>query len=204
MTRPGSSRPRSATRTRRGREMPCWPSATRWGCPAASPTASFPPPDAIQTSAPINPGNSGGALVNASGQVIGIPTLAAASSGGGSQAQGIGFAIPSNLAKDIAAQLISTGHVTSTHRAALGAQVTTITGQGAGIVSVTPGGAAARAGLQAGDVIQAAGQVPVADTTALSAALAAKDPGQTITLTIARDARTLDVRVTLGELSADQ
>ena len=161
-------------------------------------------PDAVQTSAPINPGNSGGALVNASGQVIGIPTLAAASSGGGSQAQGIGFAIPSNLAKDIAAQLISTGHVTSTHRAALGAQVTTITNQGAGIVSVTPGGAAARDGLHAGDVIQAAGQVPVADTTALSAALAAKDPGQTITLTIARDARTLDVRVTLGELSADQ
>jgi putative serine protease PepD len=84
-------------------------------------------PDTIQTSAPINPGNSGGALVNTSGQVIGIPTLAVASSQNGSQAQGIGFAIPSNLARDIAGQLINTGHVTSTHRAAIGAQVATIT-----------------------------------------------------------------------------
>src|SRR5205823_4393015 len=69
-----------------------------------SPAATL--PDAIQTSAPINPGNSGGALVNASGQVIGIPTLAAASPQSGAQAQGIGFAIPSNLARDMARQLI--------------------------------------------------------------------------------------------------
>jgi putative serine protease PepD len=62
--------------------------------------------DAIQTSAPINPGNSGGALVNTSGEVIGIPTLAAASPHGGAQAQGIGFAIPANTARDIASQLI--------------------------------------------------------------------------------------------------
>ena len=70
-------------------------------------------PDAIQTSAPINPGNSGGALVNASGEVIGIPTLAAASSHGGAQAQGIGFAIPANTARDIASQLIGSEYVTS-------------------------------------------------------------------------------------------
>jgi S1-C subfamily serine protease len=63
-------------------------------------------PDAIQTSAAINPGNSGGALVNASGEVIGIPTLAAASPQNGAQAQGIGFAIPSNTARDIAGQII--------------------------------------------------------------------------------------------------
>jgi S1-C subfamily serine protease len=62
-------------------------------------------PNAIQTNAPINPGNSGGALVNTSGEVIGIPTLAAASPASGAQAQGIGFAIPSNLARDIAGQL---------------------------------------------------------------------------------------------------
>ena len=79
-------------------------------------------PGAIQTSAPINPGNSGGALVNASGQVIGIPTLAAASPQSGTQAQGIGFAIPSKLARDIAGQLITSGHVTNSHRAALGAR----------------------------------------------------------------------------------
>jgi S1-C subfamily serine protease len=81
--------------------------------PAApgSPAAAL--PDAIQTSAPINPGNSGGALVNTSGEVIGIPTLAAASPQSGAQAQGIGFAIPANLARDIARQLITSGHVTS-------------------------------------------------------------------------------------------
>ena len=70
-------------------------------------------PNAIQTSAPINPGNSGGALVNTAGQVIGIPTLAAASAQYGGQAQGIGFAIPANLARDIAGQLIESGQVTS-------------------------------------------------------------------------------------------
>jgi putative serine protease PepD len=70
-------------------------------------------PNAIQTSAPINPGNSGGALVNTAGQVIGIPTLAAASAQSGGQAQGIGFAIPANLARDIAGQLIESGQVTS-------------------------------------------------------------------------------------------
>src|SRR5215813_13442666 len=80
-----------------------------------SPAATL--PDAIQTSAPINPGNSGGALVNAAGEVIGIPTLAAASPQGGAQAQGIGFAIPSNTARDIAGQIIRSGHVTSLTRA---------------------------------------------------------------------------------------
>jgi S1-C subfamily serine protease len=84
-------------------------------------------PGTIQTSAPINPGNSGGALVNTAGDVLGIPTLAAGSTEGGGQAQGIGFAIPSNLARDIAAQLVASGHVTNSHRAALGAQVATVT-----------------------------------------------------------------------------
>jgi len=64
-------------------------------------------PDVLQTSAPINPGNSGGALVTTAGDVIGIPTLTAAGSQGGSTIQGIGFAIPSNLARDVAQQIIS-------------------------------------------------------------------------------------------------
>src|ERR1700743_3790720 len=109
-------------------------------------------PDAIQTSAPINPGNSGGALVTTAGEVIGIPTLTAAGSQG-NQVQGIGFAIPSNLARDIAHQLIDSGKVTNSHRAAIGAQVGTVTGQdggpaGTGIVAVTSGGPADRAGLR--------------------------------------------------------
>src|SRR5690242_737792 len=165
-------------------------------------------PGAIQTSAPINPGNSGGALVNAAGHVIGIPTLAAGSPQGGGQAQGIGFAIPSNLARDIATQIIDTGHVTNSHRAAIGAEVTTVLGadgtaaQGVGVVTVTGGGPADRAGLRAGDVITRVGAQETADTTALSQALAAASPGDQVTVTVTRDGEQRDVQVTLGELPA--
>ena len=172
--------------------------------PAAqgSPAATL--PGAIQTSAPINPGNSGGALVSASGQVIGIPTLAA-SSQSGTQAQGIGFAIPSNLARDIAQQLIDSGHVTNSHRASLGAQIAAVTGAdgalgGAGIVAVTGGGPADQAGLRPGDVIQSAGNTRTPDAPTLSQALAAAHPGQDVTLTVTRGTQDLTVRVTLGEL----
>jgi S1-C subfamily serine protease len=156
-------------------------------------------PDAIQTSAPINPGNSGGALVNTAGQVIGIPTAAASS------AQGIGFAIPAKLARDIAGQLITSGHVTSTHRAAIGAQIANLIGPdgaaaGPGIVAVTPGGPADRAGLRAGDVIQSMGGARTPDVAALTAALAATDPGRTVPVTVQRGSQALTVQVTLGEL----
>ena len=165
-------------------------------------------PGAIQTSAPINPGNSGGALVNAAGHVIGIPTLAAGSPQGGGQAQGIGFAIPSNLARDIATQIIDTGHVTNSHRAAIGAEVTTVlsadgsAAQGVGVVTVTGGGPADRAGLKAGDVITSVGAQETPDTTALSQALAAASPGDKVTLTVSRDGEHRDVQITLGELPA--
>jgi S1-C subfamily serine protease len=183
--------------------------------PAGTPgSAAVALPGAIQTSAPINPGNSGGALVNVSGQVIGIPTLVAASPQGGAQAQGIGFAIPSNLARDIARQIITSGHVTNSHRAALGAQIATVTGPdgapgGAGIVAVTDGGPADRAGLRAGDVITSVGPAPTPDASALSQALAAARPGDQVTVTVSRGGgegaaqgttRELTVRVTLGEL----
>ena len=170
---------------------------------AGSPAATL--PGAIQTSAPINPGNSGGALVSAAGQVIGIPTLAAGSPQGGGQAQGIGFAIPSNLARDIATQIIDTGHVTNSHRAALGAEVATVLGAdgttgGVGVVAVTSGGAAERAGLRPGDVITSVGGAQTHDTTALTQALAAADPGDKVTVTISRDGQDQDVQMTLGEL----
>jgi len=173
--------------------------------PAAegSPAATL--PGAIQTSAPINPGNSGGALVSASGQVVGIPTLAAGSPQGGGQAQGIGFAIPSNLARDIATQIIDTGHVTNSHRAAIGAEVATVLGPdgtagGVGVVAVTSGGGAERAGLRAGDVITAVSGAQIPDTTALTQALAAAKPGDKVTVTITRDGQDRSVQVTLGEL----
>jgi len=173
--------------------------------PATDGAAAATLPGAIQTSAPINPGNSGGALVNASGQVIGIPTLAAGSPQGGGQAQGIGFAIPSNLARDIATQIIDTGHVTNSHRAAIGAEVATVLGPdgtagGVGVVAVTNGGGAERAGLRAGDVITAVAGAQTTDTTALSQALAAARPGDTVTVTISRDGQDRSVQVTLGEL----
>ena len=145
------------------------------------------------------------ALVNLAGQVIGIPTLAAGSPQGGGQAQGIGFAIPSNLARDIATQIIDTGHVTNSHRAAIGAEVATVLGPdgtagGVGVVAVTNGGGAERAGLRAGDVITAVGGAQTTDTTALSQALAAAEPGDTVTVTISRDGQDRSVQVTLGEL----
>ena len=168
-----------------------------------SPAATL--PGAIQTSAPINPGNSGGALVSASGQVVGIPTLAAGSPQGGGQAQGIGFAIPSNLARDIATQIIDTGHVTNSHRAAIGAEVATVLGPdgtagGVGVVAVTSGGGAERAGLRPGDVIRAIDGAQIPDTTALTQALAAAKPGDKVTVTVSRDGQDRSVQVTLGEL----
>jgi S1-C subfamily serine protease len=173
--------------------------------PTTASTTAAALPGAIQTSAPINPGNSGGALATATGLVIGIPTLAAASPQGGGQAQGIGFAIPSNLAGDIAGQIIPTGHVTNTHRAALGARIGTVTGAdgapaGAGVVTVTPGGPADRAGLRAGDVIRKLGPAPIADSGTLLQELAAAHPGQQVEVTITRAGQERTVSVTLGTL----
>jgi S1-C subfamily serine protease len=164
-------------------------------------------PDAIQTSAPINPGNSGGALVTTAGEVIGIPTLTAGGAQSGAQVQGIGFAIPSDLARDIARQLIDSGTVTNSHRAAIGAQAGTATSQdgtpaGTGIVAVTSGGPADRAGLRPGDIVRAAGGTPTPDPQALAAVLAAAGPGDAVTLDVTRGTQELTVRLTLGELPA--
>ena len=173
--------------------------------PASDGRAGATLPDAIQTSAPINPGNSGGALVTTAGEVIGIPTLTAAGAQGGTQVQGIGFAIPANLARDIAHQLITEGKVTNSHRAAIGAQVGTVTGQdgaaaGTGIVDVTSGGPAEHAGLRPGDIIQAADGTPTPDTQALAGVLAAAHPGDQITLSVVRGEERLTAKLTLGQL----
>lgn len=84
-------------------------------------------PNAIQTDAPINPGNSGGALVDMQGNLVGIPTLTAIDPEFNTPANGVGFAIPSNRVAFIVPQIIQTGSVTHTGRAALGASVTTVT-----------------------------------------------------------------------------
>jgi S1-C subfamily serine protease len=163
-------------------------------------------PDAIQTSAPINPGNSGGALVNLSEQVVGIPTLAASDPQLGGAAAGIGFAIPSNIVTNIAGQIIKSGRVTNSHRAALGVRVRTVTGAsgqpvGAGIVSVLAGSGAADAGLRPGEVITAVGQSATPDTETLAAVLVRLRPGQRVPVTVLKhDGSKATVQVTLGQL----
>jgi Do/DeqQ family serine protease len=128
--------------------------------------------DFLQTDAPINQGNSGGALVNTSGELIGINSQIISPSGGNI---GIGFAVPANMAKSVMAQLTKSGTV---RRGILGVTVQPVTSdlasslglsdvRGALISSVQQGGPAERAGLQRGDVILALNGSPVADSNAL-------------------------------------
>jgi putative serine protease PepD len=161
---------------------------------------------AVQTSAPINPGNSGGALVTLNNQVVGIPTLTVSDPQIGGAAAGIGFAIPSNTVKMIADQLIASGRVKESGRAAIGVKVRTVVDlqgnvMGVGVVSVTPGGAAAKAGISADDVILSVNGVRTPTTTALAEALAALKPGQKVKVEIQHpDGTKRTVTVTLGQL----
>jgi len=167
-------------------------------------------PNAIQTDAPINPGNSGGPLINAAGQVIGlndqIETNNTNGQGEGSSS-GIGFATPSNSAVRFAKEIIATGHA---HNAYVGVSLDpTVTG-GAGIAktassaqpSIAPGGPAAKAGLQAGDVIIAVNGTHVGSLNEFVAAIANYAPGTTVTLTVDRGGSTKSVKLTLGSQPA--
>lgn len=159
-------------------------------------------PSVIQTSAPINPGNSGGALVDATGAVIGIPTLAANDPEVGGVADGIGFAISSNTVRSIAGQLADKGRVQHSGRAWLGVELRTLAGAGAVVASTSPSGPAARAGVRAGDlIVRAAGQ-PTPSVDELATALAAERPGRRIALDVRGPAGARRVEVTLGELPA--
>ncbi|MFF8727797.1 S1C family serine protease [Streptomyces sp. NPDC015171] len=159
----------------------------------------------VQTSAAINPGNSGGALVGLDGQVIGIPTLAAADpSLGGSAAPGIGFAIPVSMVRTIADQIIKDGKVVDSGRAALDITARTVVDSryqpiGVAVVSVRAGGAADAAGLRPNDIVTRLGEEPITTITSLSEALAAQKPGQRTKVTYERDGVEKTVEVTLGE-----
>jgi putative serine protease PepD len=156
---------------------------------------------AIQTSAAINPGNSGGALVDLHGQVIGIPTLAALDPQlGGAQAPGIGFAIPSNVAKRIADQLIANGRVVRSGRAYLGVRVATIVGGGVLVSAIVPGGPAAKAGIKQGDIILAIDGKPTPTADVLVSVLANLHPGQKVPVKLLRHGKKITVTMTLGEL----
>jgi serine protease Do len=159
--------------------------------------------DFIQIDAPINPGNSGGPLFNQSGQVVGIDTAIYSPSGG---SVGIGFAIPSNVAKTIVSQLREHGKVT---RGWLGVQMQALTpalakaaglpnDQGVLVDSVTPGSPAGRADLRQGDVITAFDDKPIKDTRDLAMAVANTANGQTASMTVWRDNHPRSVDVTIA------
>jgi Do/DeqQ family serine protease len=161
--------------------------------------------DFLQTDAPINQGNSGGALVNTAGELIGINSQILSPTGGNI---GIGFAIPSNMARNVLDQLVRTGRV---NRGSLGVTIQALTpeiisqqklpnAQGALISSVVSGSPAERAGLRAGDVITAFNGAPVTDPNSLRNAVASTAPGTEVRLTIWRSGGQQEVRVTLGEL----
>ena len=164
--------------------------------------------DFLQTDAPINPGNSGGPLVNLQGQVIGINTAITTKSGG---SEGIGFAIPSNIAQGIYRQLVAHGKVV---RGWLGISIQNLDptlakhfGLGAGakgvlVADVMPDGPAKKAGLRSGDVIQAYNGQPVDDVRELQRQVAASAVGAEAPLTVWRGTSERTVKVKVANMSA--
>jgi Do/DeqQ family serine protease len=162
--------------------------------------------DFLQTDAPINQGNSGGALVSTNSQLVGINSQILSPSGG---SIGIGFAVPSNMARTVMEQLIKNGKV---RRGQLGITAGKLTadvasklgikeGKGIAVIQVQPGSAAERAGLKKGDVISAFNGVAVTDPNVFRNSVANTAPGTEVTLTIQRDGREQQVRARLGEFS---
>jgi putative serine protease PepD len=163
----------------------------------------------IQTDAAINPGNSGGALLNSKGELIGVNVAIASAGGTSSGTQsgsiGVGFAIPANLAKRVSDELIKNGSAT---HGLLGASVTDASSNskattvGAQLKQVTSGGAAAGAGLQAGDIVVGFNGLPITSATDLTAQVRALASGSKADVTYIRDGKTKTTTVTLGSLPA--
>ena len=153
----------------------------------------------IQTDAAINPGNSGGALVDTSGHLVGINTAIYSRSGG---SQGIGFAIPVSLARQVMEQIIATGRVS---RGWLGVSArdvvheTTGAAAGAALVAVQRGGPAERAGLRAGDTVVSINGKEIGDTAALINETAALSPGTKAQFKVLRGRETTSLAVELGQ-----
>jgi serine protease Do len=160
----------------------------------------------IQTDASINPGNSGGPLINTKGEVVGINTAIIASG------QGIGFAIPINMAKEIASQLQDKGHVT---RGWLGVVIQEVTPElaksfglnekkGALVTQVSEGSPAEKAGIEQGDVIVGFDGKEVADSKDLPRIVASTPVGKTVTVKISRDGKALERQVKVGEMEEEK
>jgi len=161
--------------------------------------------DFIQTDAAINPGNSGGALVNTNGELIGINTAIISRSGGN---QGIGFAIPINMARDVMDQLVKTGKVTRGYIGVIPQDITPELARafnlpsptGAAITRVEPNTPASKAGLKEGDVVTAVNGDPIADANALRLRVSRTQPGTTLRMTVQREGGQREVPVTLERL----
>ena len=149
---------------------------------------------AIQTDAAINHGNSGGPLLNAKAQVIGITSQIQSDSGGN---DGVGFAIPSNTVRTIAAELISSGKA---QHALLGVNVKTAS-NGVAVADVQAGSAAGNAGLKAGDVITSVDGTIVTSAEQLRAIIDSHQPGDKLSLTVLRGGSTKTFSATLGSRS---
>jgi Do/DeqQ family serine protease len=162
--------------------------------------------DFLQTDAPINQGNSGGALVSTNSELIGINSQILSPSGG---SIGIGFAIPSNMARTVTDTLVKTGKV---RRGQLGITVVKLNTdparelgiketKGVGVARVQPGSAAERAGLKKGDVITTFNGVEINDPNVFRNLVASTAPDTDVTLTILRDGREQQVHARLGEFT---
>src|SRR3984957_6284761 len=166
--------------------------------------------DFIQTDAPINPGNSGGALINDRGELVGINTAILSHGSGGNE--GIGFAIPINLARSVMTQILDHGKV---NRAYLGIMVQDITPgiskamnlkdmKGVLVGDVSPSGPAQKSGVERGDVIVELNGKPMEDSRELRNTISMMDPTATVKLKLLRNGSPADVSVKLGELPTDK
>jgi serine protease Do len=162
--------------------------------------------DFIQTDASINPGNSGGALVNDRGELIGINTAILAPGSGGNQ--GIGFAVPVNLARNVMDQIVSHGSV---ERAYLGVTIQEVTPaiakavglpgpEGALVGDVSPNSPAQKAGIQSGDVILSMNGTQIAESNQLRMNVSMMNPGQTVNLKVFRNGQTSNITAQVAEL----
>jgi serine protease Do len=165
--------------------------------------------DFIQTDAPINPGNSGGALINDRGELIGINT--AIISHGSEGNQGIGFAIPVNLARTVMDEILKTGKVTRAYLGIVPQDVTPAIAKafgvkeftGALVGDVTADSPAQKAGLKNGDIILELNGKPVTDANELRMNISMMAPGTAVNLKVLRDGADRNLTATLGELPTE-
>jgi serine protease Do len=161
--------------------------------------------DFIQTDAAINPGNSGGALVDVRGRLVGVNTAILSRSGG---FQGIGFAIPSSLARSVMQQLVESGRVV---RGYLGVSIQNVTGEladafklkdihsGALVADVAPNSPAAKAGVKSGDIITEFSGDKVTDARKLQFEVADVRPGKEVAIQVLREGKIIDLKATVGD-----